>query len=989
MIRSFFLLIKSLILSGIIFNSCGNNYSDDASWAMRSLKDLSLRQKISQMLVYRMNMRFISSSNKKWIEINEMITKEGIGGIHIYYGDVGSSLTLLNDLQRKSKIPILVDADIENGLYQRFPEGTELPPFMALGATGDQGLIYQAGKIVATEARAVGVHLNFAPVVDINNNPKNPIINTRSFGEDPEQVSSFGKSYLKGLQDYGMLATAKHFPGHGDTETDSHSSLARIPSDEKRLWSTELKPFQVAIEAGVDAVMISHVNAPGYQFNADIPATLSKFWVTEILRDSLGYEGVVVTDAMAMGGITNNYSDAYALIESIKAGCDFIIQNDDFIGSVDIIERAVLDGEISEERINSSALKILRMKEKIGLNDNRFVSLENAQTALRDSSFRTISNSIASKSLTLVRNNSKFFPLKLKKQEKLYLIDVYDHPNDHSESITTKALRNMGANLKSFQVDESDNKFVFNSILAQIPTGAKIIINAFVNPSSRKDRITLSRRQQSFIKSLNQKSKNVLLNSYGSPYLIEAFAGIGNYICSWKGSRTMQNAFVMALTGREKISGKLPITIPGIAERSYGIEIEKKPVWFTQKNKKEVGEKLKWVTPFETGAKVKNLENLLNQAVEDSAWPGSVLLAARNGKVFFHKASGYHTYDKSRVMSPSDIFDIASITKIVSTTSAVMHLVQNKKLKLDTKIAEIVPEFASKKIKSSELKKEISVKHLLTHTAGFPPFKKYYLEDISPQEIFFDIMDTELLFQPGTRTVYSDLGLILLGNIVNNISGLKLEEYTEKYLLAPLGMESTFYNPLIEFRGRIVPTEIVSGYRNGLLHGEVHDENAHKLGGVAGHAGLFSSARDLGIFAQTILQGGIYGNKRIFKESTLQKFITKALVDTSSSRCLGWDSPSGEASGGIYISDNGYGHNGYTGTSLWIDPDYKLIVILLTNAVHPRREKKSPKYFEWRQKIHSSVYESLGITKRNPNLKIKERWIGTFLDSTIIEKEIN
>ena len=987
MIKKFFLQLKVLILFGIIFTGCGNNYSDDASWAMQVLKDLTLRQKISQMLVYRMNMRFISSSNKKWTEINEIIAKEGIGGIHIYYGDVGSSLTLLNDLQRKSKVPILVDADIENGLHQRYSEGTELPPFMALGAAGDQDLIYQAGKMVATEARAVGIHLNFAPVVDVNNNPKNPIINTRSFGEDPEQVSLFGKSFLKGLQDYGMLATAKHFPGHGDTETDSHSSLARIPSDEKRLWSTELRPFQAAIEAGVDAVMISHVNAPGYQFNADIPATLSKFWVTEILKDSLGYKGIVVTDAMAMGGITNNYSDAYALIESIKAGCDLIIQNDDFIGSVDIIERAVLDGEISEERINSSALKILRMKEKIGLNDNRFVSLENAQSSLRDSSFRAISSLIASKSLTLVRNNSNFFPLKVKKQQKLYIIDIYDHPNDHSESITTKALRNMGANVKSFQVDESDNSFMLKSIISQIPAGAKIIINAFVNPSSRKDRITLSNQQRSFIKSLNQKSKNLLLNSYGSPYLIEAFPEIGNYICSWKGSRTMQNAFVMALTGREKISGKLPITIPGIADRSHGIEIEKNPLWFAQNNKKEVGGKLKWVTPFEGGAQIKNLEQLLNKAVEDSAWPGSVLLTARNGKVFFHKANGYHTYDKNRKMSPSDIFDIASITKIVSTTSAILHLVQNKKLKLDTKIAKIIPELANKKIKSSELKKEISVKHLLTHTAGFPPFKKYYLQDISKQEIFFDIIDTELLFQPGARTVYSDLGLILLGNVVENISGLKLDEYIEKYLLAPLGMESTFYNPLIEFKSRIVPTEVVSGYRNGLLHGEVHDENAHKLGGVAGHAGLFSSARDLGVFAQTVLQGGIYGNKRIFEKSILQNFTTKALIDTSSSRCLGWDSPSGEASGGIYISDNSYGHNGYTGTSLWIDPDYELIVILLTNAVHPRREKKSPNYFEWRQKIHSSVYESFGITKRNPNLKIKKRWIGTFLDSTTIEKK--
>ena len=963
-----------LFLFTLFLNGCGKNYTKDASWAMETFGKLSLRQKIAQMLIYRMNMRFLSSSSKKWQEIQSLIETDGIGGIHIWYGDVGTSLTMLNKMQKYSHIPILVDADIEHGLYQRFPEGTELPPFMALAATGDPDLIYAAGKIVATEGRSVGIHLNFAPVVDVNNNPRNPIINIRSFGEDPDQVSIYGKAYIRGLQDHGMLATAKHFPGHGDTEKDSHSSLAQIPSDALRLWTIEIKPFTNAIRSGVDAVMISHVHAPDYQFNADLPATLSKFWVTDILKDSLGFKGVVVTDAMSMGGITNSYSDSYGLIAAVNAGCDFIIQNDDFKGSIDVIEQAVIDGIIPEERIDESALKILRMKEKIDLNNNSVIEMIDAQGSLRDSSFQITANRMATQALTLVKNETKFFPLKLKKMEKLYIVDIYDHKNDHSESITTKALRNLGANVHSFQLDESDKKYVSSSILKEIPKESTVIVNAFVSPSSNKNRITLSRSQEIFIKSLAKKTKKILLNSYGNPYLIENFPMVKNYICSWKGNKIMQNAFVRAVTGRENISGKLPITIPGVANKNFGIMVNKKPIWFYQKPIQERGEKLKWVMPAEVGADVTALDLLLDEAIADSAWPGNVLLAAKDGQVFYHEANGYHTYSHQRRMSPSDIFDIASVSKAVSTTSAVMLLLEKNKVSLDMKVYKIIPQLIQKKDKASKARKNITIKHLLTHTAGFPAFKQYYLMDIETKDILTDICDTELLYEPGTKTIYSDLGLILLGKVVESIAGMSLDAFMAKNLFQRLNMDNTFYNPPDHKLRRIVPTEIVSGYRSGLIHGEVHDENAHKLGGVAGHAGLFSTAGDLAKFSQCMLQGGIYGKKRFFKEKTIQQFTAQSLVDSSSSRCLGWDSPSGEASGGIYISDKSYGHTGYTGTSLWIDPTHDLFVILLTNAVHPNRNRKTPKYFDWRQRIHSAVYESLGITEKNTKLILKERW---------------
>jgi CubicO group peptidase (beta-lactamase class C family) len=600
--------------------------------------------------------------------------------------------------------------------------------------------------------------------------------------------------------------------------------------------------------------------------------------------------------------------------------------------------------------------------------------MKDAQGSLKDSSFQITANRMAAEGLTLVKNETSFFPLKLAKQEKLYIIDLYDHENDHSESITTKALRNLGANVRSFQLDESDKKYVANAVLAEIPKESTVIINAFVSPLSHKNRITLPEYQEKFIQSLSKKTKGLLLNSYGSPYLIEDFPMVDNYICSWKESSIMQNAFVRALTGRENISGKLPITIPGVAERNFGIPIRKKPIWFVQEPARESGKKLMWVLPAEAKADVSALELLLDQAIADSAWPGNVLLAAREGQVFYHDASGFHTYSKRRRMSPSDIFDLASISKAVSTTSAVMLLVEQNKISLDTQIKKIIPQFSQKKDDSSSAREKITVKHLLTHTAGFPAFKQYYLMDIEAADILADICNTELVYDPGTKTIYSDLGLILLGAVIESVAGMPLDTFVAKHLFEPLGMSTSFYNPPDDKRKRIVPTEIVSGYRSGLIHGEVHDENAHKLGGVAGHAGLFSTASELARFAQMMLNNGQYGKKRIFKEKTVRQFTQRAMVDTSSSRCLGWDSPSGNASGGVYQSGNSYGHTGYTGTSLWIDPDHDLFVILLTNAVHPDRSYKDPTYFDWRQRIHSAVYESLGITKQNPKLTWRKQW---------------
>ena len=970
------MLFRSFIISVIIIFSgylYPNQFPWNKSWAESTLDKLTLREKIAQMMVYRMNMHYLNYNSDEWKEIENLISSDGIGILHIWFGETGSALTMLNKIQRESKIPILVEADIESGLGRRYPGAVTLPPMMAIAATGNSKFAYEAGRISAEESRGVGIHFNLAPVVDVNNNPKNPIINTRSFGEHPDSVIKYSREFIKGLHEHGMLTTAKHFPGHGDTETDSHSSLAQIPSDSARLWQIELPPFKNAIESGVDAIMVAHVNSPEYQIHSEDPATLSKFWIQDVLRSKMKFDGVIITDAMDMGGIVKKYSDSYALIETIKAGSDIIIQNNQMKKSIDLVEKAVKNGIISEQRINASTLKVLKMKERLGLHKNKIISMDDTHISVGKKSNFDLASEIGNRSITLVKNNDNILPLQPKSNDTFYIVDLYDGANNHNESIVTKSLRENGYKVRSFQIDKSDSLIVANHILDQIPSDGLVLLNAYANPVEWKENIFLPSVEADFINRLIKKCSTVIITSFGSPYLIQDFPEAPVYICAYKGSSVMQKAFLNALMGESDINGILPVTIPGIAKRGSGINL-KSIKWEKKEQSWIPGKEIKRIRPNEISVNVDETKQMLLEAVADSAFPGGVILAAKNGDIFLHKAFGYHTYSKKKPVMRGNIYDLASITKVVATTSALMKLVDEKKLSLDDKVITYLPEFIGKQKMFFDQKSKVTIRHLITHTSGLPPFKKYFLMDGNIQTKIDSIMNTEPEIPLNQKMIYSDIGLIVLGKIIESVSQSSLDEYVDSVVFKPLGMKTTFYNPPIEKIKRIIPTEYSSLYGETII-GYVHDENAKSIGGIAGHAGLFSTASDLSIFSQMMLNGGIYGWKRIFKSQSVTNFTKRANTIEGSSRALGWDTPSGQSSGGVYLSASSFGHTGFTGTSLWIDPENQIFVILLTNAVHPNRNYKNPNYFDWRQKIHSSVYEELGFSEKRNDLEWRERWI--------------
>ncbi|MEC9376943.1 MAG: serine hydrolase, partial [Candidatus Neomarinimicrobiota bacterium] len=606
-----------------------------------------------------------------------------------------------------------------------------------------------------------------------------------------------------------------------------------------------------------------------------------------------------------------------------------------------------------------------------GLFKSTKISLDSYYNSFQKKEHKIIAKQVAQEAITCVKYDSSIFPFSTNNRETLYVIDIYDSRNNHEMSSVTKGLKKSGLKIKSLQIDESDSKVVLNALLNEIPENALVLVNAFANPQAKKDRIFLPRNETEFLRDLMHKTDRIVLASLGTPYLIQDFPAILVYLCAYKSNSVMQNALVNALLGRAIISGELPVTIPGVAKIGDGIRVEKTKQNYS-KNLFTKGKEIIQVLPKEMGVKPKILNQLLDEAVQDNAWPGGVLLASKDGKIFFKEAFGYHTYKKIRETRTSDIFDLASITKVIATTSAVMKLVDTQKINLDDPVVKYLPEFNGKQKKFYNQKSSITVRNLLTHTGGLPAFKHYFKMEGTKQTRLDSVFNTEPIFGIGDTSLYSDVGLITLGKLIERISGISLDLFVDSLVFEPLGMSSTLYRPPNEKLHRIVPTEISP--EGQLIHGFVHDENAYSLGGIAGHAGLFSTAKDLSRFSQMMLNKGIYGWTRIFKPETVELFTQRANVVDGSSRCLGWDSPSDEASGGVYLSDSSFGHTGFTGTSLWIDPDNKIIIILLTNAVHPNRSWKKPKYFEWQQRIHSGIYETLGFTEKNPNLKWKPRW---------------
>ncbi len=907
-------------------------------WVNYWMRKLTLEEKVAQMIMPDARGIFLARDNKEFQRLVHYVKDKKVGGLIFFRGDVYETADMINYFQKIAEIPLLISADFEWGTAMRLDNTTHFPPAMGIAATGKLEYAYEVGKITAIEGRAMGIHQNYAPTVDVNNNYKNPIINIRSFGETPEIVSKFSVEFIRGLQENGMIATAKHFPGHGDTDIDSHLDLPVINHPKSRLDSIELVPFKESIKAGVKSVMIAHISFPQIDTVKGLPSTLSYNIVTGILKNELGFKGLIVTDAMTMRGVTKLYSNALASVLAVKAGNDIILIPPDVDEAIDAIVKAVKRGEISEERINESVRKILEFKYDLGLHKNRFVDVSKIRDVVATEEHLRKAKEIARASITVVKNDG-ILPLMQFNDKRILFITMVDSNDPYSGNSFVSEISKRYDNISFERVDLRSTDEELNAILSKLNGFDLVIVSAYVRVRAYQASLALPEKHSRLLKQILASGKPVVLISFGNPYIVIEYPNVKAYICSYSDAQPVVEATAEVLFGEISPQGKLPINIPGFATLGTGLSYPQTT--------------LRYGYPDEAGfnpAKLAVLDSIMEKAIQDSVSPGAVLLVARNGIIAYHKAFGTYSYDPySRKVNPSSIYDMASITKVAATTISIMKLYEEGKINLDDPVAKYIPKFAQNG------KEKVTVKNLLLHNSGLPSWKPFYQLCKTPDEILDSIYAQPLVYKTGDSTVYSDLGFITLGKIVEVVTGMPLDQYVKKTFYIPLGMKNTTFLPPEKWLENIVPTEYDSTLGK-FVHGVVHDENARALGGVSGHAGLFSNARDLAVLMQMILNGGEYGGKRFFRKETVELFTKR----WTNNRGLGWDnalSPYGKSALDGAFGENAFGHTGFTGTSVYVYPEKNVIAVLLTNRVHPTRA--NTKHIQLRKVVHKAISNAI------------------------------
>ena len=929
--------------------------SEAERWVAQTLKKMPLDEKIGQVFAVWAYGSFMSTESAEYKSLLRDVQEKHIGSfaiqtqgspVGIARSQVYPTAVLVNTLQSHAKVPLLIAADFERGTSMRVEEGSSFPHAMAIAATGRSEDAYTMGKITALEGKAVGVPWIFAPDADVNSNPENPIINTRSFGEDPARVSEFVAAFVRGVEENGGLATAKHFPGHGDTSTDSHLDLPTVNSDRAHLDRVELAPFRAAIAAGASTIMTGHLAVPALEPNLDLPATMSPKISTELLRGEMGFKGLVVTDALDMGGVTVRYPPGEVAVRSILAGADVLLVPPVLDAALEAVRDAVASGRIPMSRLDEAVTRVLRAKAKLGLNKSKLVDLAALARNFDRPEFDLAAQDIADRGVTLLRDDQHILPLDPTKPARVLLVAVSGDNDPYPAGNLENEIRWRLDSLPSVRMD---TRFV-RADMAKLPspdTYDIAIAAIFVRVADRKGSIGLPDEEAAVVDRLLAAGKPVVVACFGSPYLAQRFPAAKTWLTAFSTVDVAQRAVGRALFGQVAVHGRLPVNIPGVAALGAGLDLSANPM------------KLRAPDPAAASlldAKLKPAYDILDAGVANHAFPGGVLAIGIKGELLVH-AFGRQKYDSaSPAVSPETIYDAASLTKPVVTATLVAMQAEAGRMDLDLPVARFIPEWNSGP--NGDWRKTVTIRHLLTHSSGLPAHEDYFLTLHSKREIVAAICQASLEYAPGSKTVYSDLGFILLGEILERATGKTLDLLARERIFTPLGMMASSFNPAKSLAARIAPTENDVSFRKHLLQGEVHDENAFAMGGVAGHAGMFATAPDLAAFCQMLLNGGIYAHQRLLTRATISQFIASQ-PPASGARTLGWMTPTPNSSSGRYFSAGSFGHLGFTGTSIWIDPDRRLFVILLTNRVYPTRE--NDRIAAVRPSVHDAVMQGLGI----------------------------
>ncbi|MCB9045240.1 MAG: serine hydrolase [Chitinophagales bacterium] len=929
--------------------------------------------------------------------ITELVANHQVGGLIFMQGTPEAQAKQNNKYQQMANVPLLIGMDAEWGLGMRLTGVRDMPRQMMVGATMDTALAYRLGEAIAAQCKRLGVHINFAPVVDVNNNPKNPIINARSFGEDKEWVAKLGIAYMRGLQDNGIMACAKHFPGHGDTETDSHKDLPTINKSLAQLEALEFYPFRRMIDAGVQSMMVAHLDIPALEKEPHIPTTLSSNTINVYLKSKMGFQGLVFTDALNMQGVAKYFEPGDVDLRAFMAGNDVLLFSQDVPTAINKIQAAINEDKISRMELELRVKKILAAKYRAGLANRKDVKVENATADLNRSTDELIYQ-MSEASATFVRDRNQLVNKLIRKSGTVSYIGV----NASGSTDLYNELKTELTGIKAKWLPKGSSTAAVNALVTAA-SATDICIVAVHDmgfyPSSG-GRYGLDAQQMSFLKQV-QARKNVILVLMGNPYLLQHFCSFRTVFTGYEDNEQSEKVMASVMLGVTVANGKLPVT------PCDGMVMETAPKLLAEKPKATKDNVVDMLEPtyFIEDAGVVNRDALdklnlfLERSVVDGVFPGCQVLAAKNGKVFYNRAFGYYDAYKSIKVDTNSIYDVASLTKVLATTLAVMELYDQGKLDLDKTLSYYLPW-----VKGTD-KERLQIRDLLLHQAGLKSWIPFYTETLDsngkPDKAIYsnkadanfsvpvardlyirkDYRDTiwkTILTVPlenKGRYVYSDLDFYFLAAVVEKLTGKTLDAYVDEHFYQPMGLKRITYNPLSKFSSSvIVPTENDMYFRMQTIRGYVHDQGASMFGGVAGHAGIFANAHDVAAIFQMLVQGGTYNGKRFFKKETVAYFT--AYNSRLSRRGLGFDKPDADpydaGPAGERCSGYTFGHQGFTGTCAWADPETGVVFVFLSNRVNPSADNKKINHQSTRTVAQDYIYEALGIPVNRNRANVKK-----------------
>lgn len=963
-------LIFLLLLSGV-FGIYGQNplvTSDSlpqAQWVDNQYNQLTLEQRIGQLFMVSIASDQGAASTNK---IKTLIKEHSIGGVIFSKGGPVRQAQLCNEYQSLSKVPLLVGMDAEWGLAMRLDSTYAFPWNMTLGAIQDNSIVEKVGYQIGKHAKRLGVHINFAPDIDINTNPKNPIIGNRSFGESREAVAEKGIAFMKGMEQAGVLSSGKHFPGHGDTAVDSHHALPVIPFSRARLDSLELYPFKRLIENGLSSVMVAHLEVPSMELKEGLPSSLSEQIISGILQEEMGFEGLVFTDALNMQGASKYGVEGDVELAAFRAGNDILLMPENVQQAKEKLLKAYNRGKISEKRLSLSVKKILMAKYKAGLNNYKPIETNNLYDDLNALEDDLVYEEAIENATTIIKNKFDLIGIKNLENKKIAYVKFGNASND-------AFIEELNKYAKVTQVNGSD----ISDLKTKLDKYNLVIIGHHKSNESPWKSYEFSKTELTWLQDIaNQRSSNLILCVFAKPYAlsnVSTFQNIDAVVMSYQNSDMAQRKTAQLLFGAIPALGKLPVSVHEEFPLGLGFQVN---------SLKRLG----YSIPERVGLssqKLAEVDELVQHGLDSLMFPGAQVLVARKGKVVYTKSFGKPTYGSEAFVAGDDIYDLASLTKILATLPMVMKMEEEGKIALSDTFEQLVPRYSNTEIKN------VTVLKALSHYGRLPAWIPFYVntldKDRKPSKEFyrdrptpgysFKVAENLYLVDAYTDSIYnrigrqdlksnryrySDVPYFVMKKYVEDSYGEPLDKLVQEFLYDRIGANFTSYNPLEKFsKNKIIPSEEDKYYRYQTVHGYVHDMGAAMQGGVGGHAGLFSNTNDIAKIMQMYLQDGYYGGTGFFDSRTVKKFNTCYFCDKNVRRGVGFDKPQLEKSGPTCgcVSRKSFGHSGFTGTYTWADPEEEIVYVFLSNRTYPKASNTLLVKSALRTRIQQVIYDAI------------------------------